>query len=321
MQVYDFRMLKKLIQHVAVISLCSVTGLVCQNSRAEDNVAQLPLKEIQELAQVLELIKKNHVTVKTDQELLVAAINGMLASLDNQSRYLTAEELKLFTRVATGSQRGKATTMGKMLADGIAYIDIDYFHASTADKVRSLWTELNTKTTKGLVIDVRDNPGGFVESAVAVSDLFLTEGLITTSRGRVAEASRNYSATATSLNVQVPIVILVNGQTASAAEILAAALQDYKLAMLVGTKTYGKGSIQSLMNTRHGAIQLTTSYYYSPKGRMIHENGLKPDILLSHEQGGSQVADDKEMQYHQQSASKPDWQLQWAINALVNNEL
>ena len=279
------------------------------------NAEPVPIKEIQELVRVLELIKKNHVTPKSDQELLLAAINGMLSSLDDQSRYLTAEELAVFTRVATGQQPGKTTTEGKIIADGIAYMDIDYFHNTTAQRVQALWQELAPEATRGLIIDLRDNPGGFVDAAVAVADLLLDDGLITSSRGRVAQASRNYSATNGQLDISVPILVLIDAKTASAAEIVAAALQDYGRARLAGQTSYGKGSIQSLMNTEHGAIQLTTSYYYSPKGRIIHELGVKPDITLNDEQRAL-LAETPEIQYHLSSDGQPDWQLSWAIESL-----
>ena len=287
--------------------------LSCAHYQAEE--APLPINEIQELAQVLELIKKNHVTEKSDRELLLAAINGMLKSLDDQSRYLTAEELAIFTRVATGKQPGNSTTSGRMLTKDIAYLDIDYFHSNTAVNISRIWQELKQSPITGLIIDLRDNPGGFVESAVAVADLFISDGIIATARGRVAEASRNYPASAETLSINIPLVVLVNNQTASAAEIVAAALQDYQLATLVGNKTYGKGSIQSLMNTKFGAIQLTTSYYYSPNGRIIHENGLDPDIVLGATEQAA-VADSNKIQYHQQSEKTSDWQLNWAIIAL-----
>ncbi|MBT8448254.1 MAG: hypothetical protein KJO69_01105, partial [Gammaproteobacteria bacterium] len=131
---YDSTMLRFSSYLIGLYILGTLLTLPLAPVNAKETQA-LPLQEIQELAQVLELIKKNHVTTKSDRELLLAAINGMLASLDNQSRYLTSEELALFTRVATGNQRGKATTHGKMINNNILYIDIDYFHASTAQVV------------------------------------------------------------------------------------------------------------------------------------------------------------------------------------------
>lgn len=302
-------------------TLCLCLSLSTTSVLSDDSVTKMPLKEIQELAQVLELIKKNHVTEQSDQALLLAAINGMLGSLDDQSRYLTAEELKIFTKVATGSKQGNVTTDGRLLADSIAYLDVNYFHATTADRITSLWQMLGEQTTKGLILDFRDNPGGFVESAVAVSDLFQAKGLITSSRGRIAEASRNYTATAATLEVKVPIIILVNSQTASAAEIVAATLQDNQLAILVGAQTYGKGSIQSLLYTKYGAIQLTTAYYYSPNGRMIHEKGISPDILLGHDQQEKMMAGGNKIEYHHGSDEEYDWQLHWVVHALKQDQI
>ena len=134
---------------------------------------------------------------------------------------------------------------------------------------------------RGLVIDLRNNPGGVLESAVEVADQLLEEGVIVTADGRTPAARFSMSATPGELLAGVPVVVLVNGATASAAEILAGALQDHHRAALLGRRTFGKGSVQTVMPLSAGrAIKLTTSRYFTPSGRSIQGRGIEPDQRL-----------------------------------------
>ncbi|HMS95618.1 MAG TPA: S41 family peptidase, partial [Tabrizicola sp.] len=133
----------------------------------------------------------------------------------------------------------------------------------------------------GVVIDLRNNPGGLLTEAISVSDAFLETGEIVSTRGRAAGSGERFNATPGDLAVGKPIVLLINGGSASASEIVAGALQDHRRAVVVGTKSFGKGSVQSLIPLRgDGAMRLTTSRYYTPSGRSIQALGISPDIVV-----------------------------------------
>lgn len=133
----------------------------------------------------------------------------------------------------------------------------------------------------GLVIDLRNNPGGLLTQAIAVSDAFLDAGQIVSTRGRTAEESEQYNAEEGDLAQGKPIVVLINGGSASASEIVAGALKDHRRAVIVGTKSFGKGSVQTILPVQgQGAMRLTTARYYTPSGRSIQGLGVMPDILI-----------------------------------------
>jgi carboxyl-terminal processing protease len=134
---------------------------------------------------------------------------------------------------------------------------------------------------KGLVLDLRDNPGGVLDAAVAVSDLFLESGVIVTAKGRTADSKFEMDATPGVVLNGAPIVVLVNGGSASAAEIVAGALKDHHRAKLMGRTTFGKGSVQTIIPlSGERAVKLTTSLYYTPSGVSINHRGIAPDIEL-----------------------------------------
>jgi carboxyl-terminal processing protease len=175
------------------------------------------------------------------------------------------------------------------LEPGYGYLRITGFSETTADDVARALAHLkrdNAHGLKGLVIDLRNNPGGVLEASVAVADAFLDHGLIVSADGRTADAQFRMDATPGDLIDGAPIVVLVNSGSASAAEILAGALKDHGRAELVGHRTYGKGSVQTVMPLSHGgALKLTTSLYYTPSGASIHEKGILPDILIAAPEG------------------------------------
>ena len=134
---------------------------------------------------------------------------------------------------------------------------------------------------KGLILDLRNNPGGLLDQAVKVSDEFLNEGLIVYTGGRLKSQDMRFEAHMNTSPHSYPIVILVNEGSASAAEIVAGALQDHKRAVVVGVKTFGKGSVQTVMPLRNGAaLRLTTAIYYTPSGHSIQAKGIEPDIVV-----------------------------------------
>jgi carboxyl-terminal processing protease len=138
------------------------------------------------------------------------------------------------------------------------------------------------RSLDGLVLDLRNNPGGLLDAAVDVSDLFLDDGVIVSASGRAADAKFSMDAKPGDSINGAPIVVLVNGNSASASEIVAGALQDHERAILVGRQTYGKGSVQTVMPLLEGkAIKLTTSRYFTPSGASIHERGITPDVVVN----------------------------------------
>jgi carboxyl-terminal processing protease len=168
-------------------------------------------------------------------------------------------------------------------ADDIAYIRITTFNEQTTEglkkEVANLSNQIGDKL-KGYIIDLRNNPGGLLEEAVTVSDSFLERGEIVSTRGRNAEETQRRSAHAGDLTKGKPVIVLINGGSASASEIVAGALQDHKRATIVGTRSFGKGSVQTIipLGSGNGALRLTTARYYTPSGKSIQAKGIVPDI-------------------------------------------
>ena len=172
----------------------------------------------------------------------------------------------------------------RMLEPGYGYIRITSFQSKTTagliDAVEKLEKE-NKGKLKGLILDLRNNPGGVLTGAVGVSDAFLDKGLIVYTEGRVQDSKLRYNASPGDIINNVPLIVLVNGGSASASEIVAGALQDHHRALIVGTKTFGKGSVQTILPLKSdAAIKLTTARYYTPSGRSIQAEGIEPDIKL-----------------------------------------
>ena len=135
---------------------------------------------------------------------------------------------------------------------------------------------------KGVVLDLRNNPGGVLQAAVDIGDTFLNEGLIVYTKGRMSDTEQRFSATSDTLVPELPMVVLINGGSASASEIVAGALQDQKRAIIMGLPSFGKGSVQTVLPlTKERALKLTTARYYTPEGRSIQAQGIKPDIEVN----------------------------------------
>ncbi len=173
----------------------------------------------------------------------------------------------------------------KTFEDNIGYIRIASFHERTADDLRKALKEVSGKLhpMKGLVLDLRNDPGGLLMQAIEVSDMFLKSGVIVSTRGRTKNMESKVYAKDNGSEITCPIVVLVNEGTASAAEIVAGALQDNGRALITGTQTFGKASVQTIIPLENGsALKLTTARYYTPKGRSIQAEGIKPDIVVKH---------------------------------------
>lgn len=172
----------------------------------------------------------------------------------------------------------------RMLEPGYGYLRISQFQSKTADNLVDAVTDLkkeNKGPLNGMVLDLRNNPGGVLNGAVAVSDAFLEKGMIVYTEGRIADSSLRFNATPDDIIDGAPLVVLVNQGSASASEIVAGALQDHKRAIIVGTKTFGKGSVQTILPlSSESALKLTTARYYTPSGRSIQAEGITPDIEL-----------------------------------------
>ncbi len=171
-----------------------------------------------------------------------------------------------------------------LLEPGIGHIRIRQFQERTDAEVEEALAALTRESKKplaGLVLDLRDNPGGLFDQAVRVADLFLESGVIVATRGRGGRHLEQETARQAGTHAAIPIVCLVNGDSASAAEILAGALQDHDRALVLGTRTFGKGSVQSLIPLEDGSgLKLTVARYFTPKGRVIQEHGIDPDLVV-----------------------------------------
>jgi carboxyl-terminal processing protease len=166
----------------------------------------------------------------------------------------------------------------------IGYIRITQFNEQTTDGLKQAINDLNSQLgaekVKGWIVDLRNNPGGLLDQAISVSDTFLDKGEIVSTRGRNPEETQRFNARPGDMTKNKPVILLINGGSASASEIVAGALQDHKRATLVGTRSFGKGSVQTIipLGAGNGALRLTTARYYTPSGRSIQAKGITPDI-------------------------------------------
>nr|WP_286948451.1 S41 family peptidase [Pseudomonas sp. UBA6718] len=230
----------------------------------------------------------------------------------------------------------------QLLEDGYGLIRISQFQVNTGEEVGKALAKLrkdNGKKLSGLVLDLRNNPGGVLQAAVEVADHFLKKGLIVYTEGRIANSELRFNADPADASEGVPLVVLINGGSASASEIVAGALQDHKRGVLMGTDSFGKGSVQTVLPLNNDrALKLTTALYFTPNGRSIQAQGIVPDIevaraKLTREDGGELIKEadlaghlgngnggaDKPSGSKQQKAPRPqddDYQLSQALNLL-----
>ncbi len=340
-----------------------------------DNAASAPAKsnadtyrQLNLFADVFERVRSDYVQEVSDEQLVEAAINGMLSSLDPHSSYLNAKNFKdmqvqtrgefgglgievtmenglvkvvspiddtpaakaglkpndLITHLdgdpilgltlpeAVEKMRGPVNSEVKLTirregrepfdvtlmravvkiqsvkshleGDNIGYIRITSFNEQTDSGLQAAIKSLKEKAGNklaGFVLDLRNNPGGLLDQAIAVSNDFLQRGEIVSTRGRRPDDAQRYNARPGDITNGLPVVVLINGGSASASEIVAGALQDHRRAILLGTRSFGKGSVQTIIPLPgHGAIRLTTARYYTPSGRSIQAKGIEPDIIV-----------------------------------------
>ncbi len=339
----------------------------------------VPWQDARLLAEVLEHVRREYVENISDQELIEAAIRGLIADLDPHSAFLDAEQFDEIRISTTGEysgvgievalengvvkvitpiedtpafragvlagdrilavddvpvnsenlndtidrMRGRVGTAVKisiarspdpkpleftlsrasvqvhsvtqeLLEPGLGYVKISHFSETTTPDLEAAIAKLKKASAgklRGLVLDLRNNPGGVLEAAIGVSDVFLDGGLIVTANGRAPDARFSMDAKPGDDLDGAPLIVLVNSGSASASEIVAGALQDHSRARLVGSQTYGKGSVQTVMALSDGhAIKLTTSRYFTPSGASIHERGIKPDVVIEDAKDGDDRA-------------------------------
>lgn len=359
-------MLKKsLIAYTLILSL--ITG--CATAKGKTKPEEISTYELLNLfGEVMERTKMSYVEEVSDKQLIEAAINGMLTSLDPHSSYLNVDDYKYMTEQTKGKFGGlgiqitsdsglikvispiddtpaakagiKAgdyitevdgeTVIGQTLNDvvnklrgkvgskvkvtikrankkpftvtlrraeikvdsvkseikdeDILYIRIPSFNEDLSKNVEKAVKNAQKKLKNklaGIVIDVRNNPGGLLDQAIGVSDLFLEQGEIVSTRSRNVEDTVKFSATSGDIAKGLPIIVIINEGSASASEILAGALQDHHRAVVIGEKSFGKGSVQTVVQLPNGAgMRLTTARYYTPSGRSIQAKGIEPDIVV-----------------------------------------
>jgi carboxyl-terminal processing protease len=194
--------------------------------------------------------------------------------------------------------------------DDIGYIKLRSFHKTSTEELEHALQDLEEQRIGGLVLDLRNNPGGLLEQAIAVADLFLEGGqLIVYTQGRLASQNMKGFSKNEGTHPNYPIVILINGGSASASEIVAGALKDLSRATVVGTQSFGKGSVQTIIPLSDGSgLRLTTAKYYTPKGTEIHGKGITPDVIVEQPQDEEHAAEDEqkpEQKPEQKSEQKP----------------
>ncbi len=175
-----------------------------------------------------------------------------------------------------------ASVKKRLLDEHFGYLRISQFQLETGkDLLKAMKDLQDSAELKGFVLDLRNNPGGVLQAAVDVSDAFLSGGDIVYTEGRIKQAELRYAATKNNPSKELPVIVLINGGSASASEIVAGALQDHQRAVIVGTASFGKGSVQTVLPlTNERALKLTTARYFTPKGRSIQAEGIIPDILI-----------------------------------------
>lgn len=177
----------------------------------------------------------------------------------------------------------KVQSVKSKIIDDYGYFRITQFQVNTAEDLQKAIQKMlsDNKNIKGIVLDLRNNPGGLLQAAIDVCDTFMSEGLIVYTKGRIENSDTRYSATKSSDDVTLPMVVLINSGSASASEIVAGALQDQHRAVLMGTDSFGKGSVQTVLPINNdSAVKLTTALYYTPSGRSIQAQGIVPDIKV-----------------------------------------
>jgi carboxyl-terminal processing protease len=211
----------------------------------------------------------------------------------------------------------------KLLEPGYAYIRIINFQAQTTTDFKKAFADLGKEgKVKGLIVDLRNNPGGLLDQSVKIADIFINEGVIVSTKGRIKEQNSVFYARDNSPKYTFPVVVLVNEGSASASEIVAGALQDHKKAVIIGAQTFGKGSVQTIIPMDSGAgLRLTTARYYTPSGRSIQATGITPDIIVASPTSMSVEADDKDEEQNKKPKYLREKDLKHHIGNGLNEEV
>lgn len=228
---------------------------------------------------------------------IMEAVNRLRGPKDTKVTIsiLRGNENKLRDFVITRAIIKIVSVKHKLLDDQIGYVRIASFQDKTASDLKKALQEMTAKNTalKGIVLDMRNNPGGLLNQSIEVSDVFLKSGVIVSTKGRTKGMESKVNARDGGDEFTAPIVVIVNEGTASAAEIVSGALQDNGRALVIGTQTFGKGSVQTVIPLEDGAaLKLTTARYYTPKGRSIQAEGIAPDIVIKYIRPGDEADDD-----------------------------
>lgn len=237
-------------------------------------------------SRVLEELKKNYIDEPDPDILVKNAIRGMMENLDPYSVFLSPEAFDKLKHTTEGERTrdfSPAHRVRSAMLDskGFGYIAVRYFRENTVQDVIKALEDLESSPQglSGLILDLRNNPGGHLDQAVQMSDLFLNEGVIASIKGRHRKDERVFKARADGVKRDYPMAVLVNGGTASASEIVAAALQDHKRAVIIGSTSFGKGSVQTVIPFKDGSgIKYTVARYYTPGNKSIQGRGVIPDI-------------------------------------------
>lgn len=234
-------------------------------------------------------IQAGDLIVKIDDEAVIGmslnqAVEKMRGAIgdkiDLEIRRKNEKELLKFSLVRAEIKVASVRT--EILAEQIGYIRITQFQENTGkDLAKHIQQWQENEQLSGLILDLRNNPGGVLDAAAEVVDSFIDEGLIVYTEGRTPDSQISFEATTTTAAGDIPLVVLINGGSASASEIVAGALQDHRRAVVIGTQSFGKGSVQSILPlSETSAVKLTTARYFTPKGRSIQAEGIKPDIWI-----------------------------------------
>jgi len=251
---------------LTVVSPIEDTPAFNAGVKAGDQIIKIDGKSTKDIT-IMEAVKK------------MRGAKGTKVTITIMRENMTKSKDVILTRAIIQVKSVKAKTF----EDKIGYIRIASFNERTADDLRKALKDIGEKVNpmKGLVLDLRNDPGGLLIQAIEVSDMFLKTGVIVSTRGRTKNMETKTMARDNGNEITCPIVILVNEGTASAAEIVAGALQDNGHALIIGTRTFGKASVQTVIPLEDGsALKLTTARYYTPKGRSIQAEGIKPDIIV-----------------------------------------
>jgi carboxyl-terminal processing protease len=228
------------------------------------------------------ILKLDNVSIKGQS--LTEAIEQMRGEKGSEIELTIGRqgETKPFNLVLVRDTIRVASVRERWLEPGYGYIRIAQFQKRTGEDVsKSLETLEEKEALKGLVLDLRNNPGGVLRASVDVAGLFMDGGTVVYTEGRLDNSEVNYKATAGDVTDGIPVVVLINGGSASASEIVAGALQDHSRAVLMGTKSFGKGSVQTILPLSDSrAVKLTTALYFTPNGRSIQAQGIAPDITV-----------------------------------------